>query len=278
MIYTRFHGRTGNQMFQYAAGRALALRLGTSLAIDDRYALHRGEKSLTRVFSLATETPMDLPPAQHSAKLRYHLWRAFGRTPRFYREPSLGFDPTVLALPDNSYLHGYWQSEKYFTDHADAIRSDFTFPAPSGQNADLAAQIGETLSVSLHVRRGDYVSNASHVVCAQPYYDAALAALLPQLEAAPQIFVFSDDPDWARNNLKLPGTPIVIDHNGDAQDYEDMRLMSLCRHNIIANSSFSWWGAWLNQNPQRTVIAPKRWFGKDALSNPDIWAVGWTKV
>lgn len=279
MIYCRFHGRTGNQMFQYAAARALSLRHGVDVALDDRRALARGERSLTRVFDLKLAASPNLPPAQHTHKLQYHLWRAFGRNPKLYREPKLGFNPEMLDLPDNVYLHGYWQSEKYFADCAAVIRDDFTFPEATGKNAELAQQIGEAKNaVSLHLRRGDYVSNASHVVCAQPYYDSALAALQEKLAEDVQIFVFSDDPNWARDNLKLPGTPVIVDHNGEEHDYEDMRLMSLCQHNIIANSSFSWWGAWLNQNEGRQIIAPKVWFGKEKLSNPDIWAQGWTTV
>ncbi len=279
MIYCRFHGRTGNQMFQYAAARALSLRHDVDVVLDDRRALARGERSLTRVFDLNLASSTDLPPAQHTHKLQYHLWRAFGRSPKFYREPKLGFCPEVLSLPDNVYLHGYWQSEKYFSDCAETIRDDFKFPEAKGKNAELVQQISETKNAtSLHLRRGDYVSNASHVVCAQPYYDRALAALQEKLPEEFQIFVFSDDPVWAANNLQLPGTTVIVDHNGEESDYADMHLMSLCQHNIIANSSFSWWGAWLNQNENRNVIAPQTWFGKTKLSNPDIWAQGWTKV
>lgn len=278
MIFVRLFGGLGNQMFQFAAGHALSQRLGVELAMDDRLAVHRGNGTLTRVFDLDIAKDADFPPAQHQRKFAYHLWRFLGSNPKHYREPSLGFDPIVPKLPDNTYLHGYWQSEKYFFDFQETLRANFTFPQASGRNLEIANHIAETNSISLHLRRGDYVSNNAYTVCAQPYYDAALAALLPQIKKDPQIFVFSDDPDWARENLKLPGTPVIVDHNGAEHDYEDMRLMSLCKHNIIANSSFSWWGAWLNQNVDRQVIAPKVWFGKETMSNPDIWAQGWTKV
>lgn len=278
MIYTRFHGRTGNQMFQYAVGRALAKRRGVGLVVDDRLALARGEKSLSRIFDLHRAEPARMPPSKHDRPLAYTLWRHFGSKPKYWREKGLGFDPAVLAAPDETYLHGYWQSEKYFADAAEQIRADFAFPPPEGRNAELAEQIAGGLSVSLHLRRGDYVSNASHVICGQAYYDAALAELLPQLDGEPVIYVFSDEPDWARENLKLPGKPVFVDHNGADADYEDMRLMSLCRHNVIANSSFSWWGAWLNATPGKRVMAPSRWFGKAELSNPDIIPDGWQKI
>ena len=112
----------------------------------------------------------------------------------------------------------------------------------------------------------------------QEYYDRALGAIEKNVGGDFQIFVFSDDPNWAKNHLKLPGTPVIIEHNGEEQDYEDMRLMSLCRHNIVAYSSFSWWGAWLNQNPDRCVTVPNNWVGLGNMSNPDFWAAGWTKV
>ncbi|WP_375174328.1 alpha-1,2-fucosyltransferase [Pseudooceanicola sp.] len=277
MIYTRFHGRTGNQMFQYAAARALALELGTQVVLDDRLAIARGERSITRIWDLPVVAG-DLPPSKHDRKLAHYLWRYFGSSPKYHREKGLGFDPAFFSLPDDSYLHGYWQSEKYFGRHADQIRSDFDLPPATGRNAELAAQIGEGLSVSLHVRRGDYVALSTHGVCDQAYYDAALAALLPRLEAEPVIYVFSDEPDWARDHLVLPGQREVIDHNGEGADYEDMRLMSLCNHNIIANSSFSWWGAWLNADPGKIVVGPKDWFANPKLRNPDILPESWLTV
>jgi len=277
MIFTRFHGRTGNQMFQYAAARALSLDLGTQVVLDDRLALARGERSITRIWDLpVTEAP--LPPSRHDRKLAHYLWRYFGSSPKYHREKGLGFDPAFFSLPDDTYLHGYWQSEMYFGAHADRIRADFAFPAPTGRNAELAAQIGEGLSVSLHVRRGDYVALSTHGVCDQAYYDAALAALLPRLEGEPVIYVFSDEPDWARDHLALPGRRVVIDHNGEGSDFEDMRLMSLCDHHVIANSSFSWWGAWLNASPDKIVVGPKAWFANPKLRNPDILPDSWLTV
>jgi hypothetical protein len=265
-------------MFQYAAARALALHHAVEVALDDRLAIKRGERSITRIFNLAREKHPVLPPEQKEQEIRYRLWRYFGHKPKFYREAKLGFNEKFFDLPNNVYLHGYWQSEKYFSQIASTIRSDFAFPQATGLNADIAAHIAETNSVSLHLRRGDYLALAAHAVCDQSYYDAALSELGKDIKEPIQLFVFSDDPNWARENLDLPGSPVFIDHNGEDQDFEDMRLMSLCKHNVIANSSFSWWGAWLNQNPNRKVVAPKRWFGLESMSNPDIWAEGWTKV
>ncbi|MGR3551127.1 alpha-1,2-fucosyltransferase [Pseudooceanicola sp.] len=277
MIYTRFHGRTGNQMFQYAAARALALTRGTEVVLDDRYAVSRGERSITRIWDLPV-VEAQMPPSKHDRPVANLLWRYLGQSPRHHREKGLGYDPRFFDLPDDSYLHGYWQSEKYFGSHATQIREDFTFPPVRGRNADLALEIGATLSLSLHVRRGDYAAVSAHGVCGQDYYDAALAEVLPRLNGDPVIYVFSDDPDWARHNLVLPGRKVVIDHNGTEADFEDMRLMSLCQHNIIANSSFSWWGGWLNRNPAKVVVGPRQWFADPKLVNPDMLPDAWHRV
>lgn len=146
------------------------------------------------------------------------------------------------------------------------------------RNIDMAARIAETPSVALHVRRGDYLTVGAHGLCDQAYYTAALAKILEHLDHTPTVFVFSDDPDWARANLPLPCPKVVIDFNGPDRDYEDMRLMSLCRHNIIANSSFSWWAAWLNASATKQVAGPACWFSNPRLRNPDILPRGWHRI
>lgn len=279
MIVTRLHGRLGNQMFQYAAGRALAARLGVPLALDSRGAIRRGEGVLTRVFDLPLAAAAQLPPDRHDRPLAYALWRAFGRRPRFRRERGLGYNPRFASWGDDSYLHGYWQSARYFAAIADTIRSDFAFPAFStSRNAEMAARIGESLAISLHVRRGDYLTLGAHALCDQAYYDAALARVLAGLKGTPTVYVFSDDPDWAKQNLPLPVDKVVVDFNGPETDFEDMRLMSLCRHNIIGNSSFSWWAAWLNAHADKRVAGPAKWFGNPKLSNPDILPADWLRI
>ena len=279
MIYSRLHGRLGNQMFQYAAARGLAARRGTQVVLDTRTALHRGEGVLTRVFDLDVADPTPLPPARHDAPLRYAVWRMTGAAPAFKRERGLGYNSAIEIWPDNVYLHGYWQSEQYFAHIAQDMRRQFAFrPPPSPQNEQMAARIRDTLSVSLHVRRGDYLTFDAHTICDQTYYDAALAQVAAPLDGTPTVFVFSDDPDWARDNLPLPYEKVVVDFNGPDADYEDMRLMSLCQHNIIANSSFSWWAAWLNANPEKRVAGPSGWFGDPKLNNPDILPQSWFRI
>lgn len=279
MIYTRLHGRLGNQMFQYAAARGLAERHRTGVALDARGAIVRGEGVLTRVFDLSLADPEGLPPARHEAPLRHALWRILGTRPVFRRERGLGYNPAFESWDDDSYLHGYWQSERYFAHCADRIRRDFAFPAVSTEaNARMADRIGGGLSVSLHVRRGDYLTLGAHGLCDRAYYEAALARLLDGLAGDPVVYVFSDDPGWARDNLPLPCERVVVAINGPETDFEDMRLMSLCQHNIIANSSFSWWAAWLNPHPEKRVVGPAAWFGDPKLSNPDILPAAWVRI
>lgn len=279
MIITRLHGRLGNQMFQYAAAAGLAARLGTQVALDARGAIARGEGVLTRVFDLPVVAPDPLPPLKSDGQLRYGLWRTFGSQPKFRREQGLGYNPQIEGWADGAYLHGYWQSEAYFAHVAQDIRAAFAFPEfTNTQNAEMAARIAEVQAISLHVRRGDYVSLNAHVLCDQTYYEAALARVLEGMTGAPTVFVFSDDPQWAKDNLPLPVEKVVVDFNGPDTDFEDMRLMSLCQHNIIGNSSFSWWAAWLNQKAGKQVAGPSKWFGDPNLSNPDILPPDWHRI
>ncbi len=277
MIICRLHGRLGNQMFQYAAARGLAARLGVPVALDDREAIARGEGVLTRVFDLPLAEAPDLPPPRQNLP-GYLIWRLFGLSPRFRRERHLGYNAGIERFDDPSYLHGYWQCERYFAHVADLIRSDFLFPGfTDTRNADMAQRIAETPAIALHVRRGDYLSLGQHAVCDEAYYLAALERLREGI-ADPVVYVFSDDPDWAKSHLPLPCEKVVVDFNGPDTDFEDMRLMSLCRHNIIGNSSFSWWAAWLNTRPDKRVAGPERWFGDPKLNNPDILPDGWIRV
>ena len=195
MIITRLFGGLGNQMFQYAAGKALATRLDVELALDTRTIDARGMRSLTKVFDLGVSPAKDLPPTKANGMAYYAFWRAFGRNPRFVRERGLGYNPQFFGLPDNVYLHGYWQSEKYFSDIADELHNAFQpTAAPSNQNWQMAEQINAGPSVSLHVRRGDYLDLGAHGVCSETYYNAALKQVVDQSGRIPTVFVFSDDP------------------------------------------------------------------------------------
>ncbi|MDP2842304.1 MAG: alpha-1,2-fucosyltransferase, partial [Acetobacterium sp.] len=198
------------------------------------------------------------------------------------REKQYHFDPEILTMSDSVYLDGYWQSEKYFSNIADIIRNEFAVTLPqTDKNMELAQQIISCESVSLHVRRGDYVTdektNTIHGTCDLDYYKRCIERLTHKIHH-PCFFIFSDDPEWAEQNLKITHPATFVCHNGPEKNYEDLRLMSQCRHHIIANSSFSWWGAWLGQYPDKLVLSPQKWFNEKNFNTKDLTPSTWQQL
>lgn len=293
MIVTRVHGGLGNQMFQYALGRRLALHHGTELLLDLSFFDMKDGTHTPRPFELDVfrvkyrpAKAVELRPFLRARESRFLRVRdrllPFPARHPLFAQPGFGFYPRALEVPANVYMDGYWQSEKYFKDAEATVRSDLSFSAaPIGANAAVARRIQDTNAVSVHVRRGDYATdpttNAHHGVCDGAYYEAAMQRIRhAHPEAA--FFIFSDDPAWAKENLRSDAPMTVVDHNHGSASYEDMRLMSLCKHHIIANSSFSWWGAWLNPDPDKTVIAPRQWFRDPAIDTRDLLPARWTRL
>ena len=295
MIVVRILGGLGNQMFQYALGRRLALERGEPLLLDttgfETYTLH--DLALDH---LSIDVPRATPAqVAHLTKVaprfpenlipRSWLPRALRRGRRtgphhLLESQGFTYDPRVIEAPSPLYLDGYWQSERYFAPIADQIRRDFAVRTPlAGENLRVAEQIDAATAVSLHVRRGDYaadpVTRERHGLCPVSYYEKALAHVVGQVPDA-RLFVFSDDPDWAAQNLPVPDDAVLVRHNDASTNYEDMRLMSRCRHHIIANSSFSWWGAWLNASPEKIVVAPMRWMADEPA--PDVCPPDWVRL
>jgi hypothetical protein len=292
MVISQIIGGLGNQMFQYAAGRALSLRNQSPLALDisgfDNYGLHQGfelQRVFCHPFEIATKADVRRllgwqSPAIIRRIVSRGLFAAFCRE-RYVVEPHFHYWPGISDLKTDCYLSGYWQSEKYFADAARQIRADFTFRPPLGnENAEVARQISQVNAVSLHVRRGDYASNpktsATHGLCSLEYYQAAIRHIAERVQQ-PRFFVFSDDIAWVLANLKIGFPCIHVQHNRGAESFNDMRLMSLCRHHIIANSSFSWWGAWLNPHGEKIVVAPKKWFANETDVR-DLYPAGWVTL
>jgi hypothetical protein len=292
MVVTNIIGGLGNQMFQYAAGRALSLRKKVRFALDasafDTYSLHQGFE-LINVFScnpsLVDRAAIErLIGWQGNPLVRRALGRksmAFLRSKRLAIEPHYEYWSGINDLPDDCFLSGYWQSERYFADVDEQIRNDFVFAQlPSPENQALIERITRANAISLHVRRGDYVNNVAnasiYTVCSPGYYRDAINFLVERI-SNPKFFVFSDDMAWVRTHLDI-GFPVeYVDHNRGADSYNDMRLMSLCKHNIIANSSFSWWGAWLNRSEEKIVIAPKQWFANQTITK-DLLPKSWIQL
>lgn len=294
MIVARLTGGLGNQLFQYAAGQRLAQVRSAELKLDltglgnpDYRTVRHYELAPFNVMqSFATEEDIAKLTRPYSGllpRLFHRITRKGERRPMSYiKEPHYHFDPRILDLPDGVYLDGYWQSERYFADIAGLIRKEATVREPLvGRNADLAREIADCQAVSLHVRRGDYVkdeiTHRVHGVCGLDYYARAVTYIANRVNV-PVFFIFSDDPAWARENIKLHHPMQIVDHNGPDHGYEDMRLMSLCRHHIIANSSFSWWGAWLNPLPDKIVVAPERWFNNYDADTRDLCPAGWVRL
>jgi hypothetical protein len=286
VIVTRNQGGLGNQMFQYAAGLAQAAARQTRLAIDlSRLGVRDGRTPRTYeldrfCIGARPARPEELERLRKrplAARIASRLdARAAARERHFH------FDPAVARLPDDTCLEGYWQSERYFERCADRVRSEFRFRSqPEGRNAELAREIAARAAVSVHVRRGDYASDAAvggfHGLCPIDYYLRAVGYLAERV-GDPVFIVFSDDPGWARAHLDLGHPAIVVDHNGPHDGPEDLRLMSLCRHHVIANSTFSWWGAWLNPDPAKIVVAPERWFADGAHDTRDLLPRGWVRL
>ena len=272
MIFVRVIGGLGNQMFQYAHGRALSNRLGVPLRLDvsgfRKYRVHAyslDKLNIRRDYATKAEIDTTLGRLFRLRQLVQRAVPSMNVEPRvLVRETSMRFDPRMLETPDGSYLEGYWQSEKYFKDLASTLREEFAPRRPlSGRDAEVAASMQATDSVSLHVRRGDYASNPAtarfHGLCDETYYARCVRHITDRVKA-PRFFVFSDDPDWARTNINIPFPTTFVSHETDSPDYVDLTLMSCCRHSIIANSTFSWWGAWLNRNPGKIVLMPARWY------------------
>lgn len=292
IVISNVIGGLGNQMFQYAAGRSLSMKRGVQLKLDisgfANYSLHQGFE-LERVFTCSVKFASGadvrrmLGWQSRSAASRILLRpsMAIFRRKGFIVEPHFNYWQGINDAPPESYLSGYWQSEKYFFGAAVQIRTDFTFRSLlNSRNAEVAEQMQRGNAISLHVRRGDYANNskttANHGLCSLEYYRSAIQYVIERVEQ-PSFYIFSDDSAWVRENMKMDFPCHYVDHNQGAESFNDMRLMSLCKHHIIANSSFSWWGAWLNPNPDKIVVAPRKWFANDNDVS-DLFPSGWVTL
>ena len=290
MVLVQLNGGLGNQLFQYALGRRIAIDRGVELRFETaafeiqnrEYKLHHfnvkgSPASMNEIerFIRREQNPWLLMVSQ--------LWNA---KKRYYRriivdEQAVPFDKNILKVSEDVFLRGYWQSEKYFKAIEPVLREDLTLKTPpSGLNPGLAQQIRSCTAISLHVRRGDYVTdsatNQTHGALSVEYYQTAADVILRCIPDA-TFFIFSDDIPWTKENLNIKSPTIFVNHNDEMTDYEDLRLMSLCRHHVIANSSFSWWGAWLNPNRKKMVIAPKKWYSID-VDTKDLIPEDWMLV
>jgi len=275
VITLKLRGGLGNQMFQYAAGRALAQKKSALLILDlEWYKQKFGPGATARTYELNC---FHLHRFTRSVKSKFAS-RAVSFLAKNYEEPHFHYDPGFLHLPRHAVLTGYFQCEKYFKDIRDILLKEFVWTKePQGKNLTLFKEIQQTPgSISLHIRRCDYITNENaakvHGITGMSYYEAGVKKMAQNI-INPKFYIFSDEPEWCRQNFKLNHSMEYISNHGHGS--EDMRLMKECRHHIIANSSFSWWGAWLNENPDKLVIAPEKWFSCQEKNTEDLIPDSW---
>jgi hypothetical protein len=287
VVISRLACGLGNQLFQYAAALGVAHASGATPMLDasgfdagteersyslDRYdlgvpVLHGG------VFDPGFQT-VSLPAQPGLAEAGI----AGALDVPVCRENNYAFEPHVMAGPVPVYLHGFWQSWKYFDAVSETLRDRLSVPPrPSSRNDALVAAIRGSPAVSIHVRRGDYATAYNQTIfglCAPDYYRVAMTILRDRIDS-PRFFVFSDDPEWCRRHFRDPDTTIAPASDGDARD--DLAMMSHCRHHIIANSSLSWWGAWLGWRRGSVIVAPIPWYSQSPHT-PDLIPKDWIRL
>lgn len=289
MIVVVLQGGLGNQLFQYAAAKALAVRRRTQVYIDTSMLQLDGNITKRRyeldAFNIKPRfsTPRMIQNMEYPSgftKLKRKIMPSYKKG--IYNEPHYNYDRFFLMASSSTIVRGYFQSERYFKFISDIIRNEFLITGKLSQETiALGEQISHSNSTSIHIRRGDYVSNEAtakfHGCCSIEYYEKAIRIITSKVDST-NFFIFSDDIEWARQNLTIGFPTAFVTHNGELHAYEDLYLMSLCKHNIIANSSFSWWGAWLNKNPGKIVAAPARWFNEVNANTNDLLPAEWLKV
>lgn len=273
MIVVKLIGGLGNQMFQYAAARALALEKKQALQINiNSYKSYKIQNYSLNHFDI--QASVYKKPNKVIAKLK-HLFLST----TYYLENEFQFNPDFFSLKGRSILlEGFFQSEKYFLKYRKVLLDDFQIVSNlKSITKETITRMSQENSVSIHVRRGDYLQHEIHNTDKTIYYEQAIERIKSSINN-PVFYLFSDDMNWVKENFHINGNVHYIDFNDDATNYEDMKLMSSCKHNIIANSSFSWWSAWLNTNPDKIVIAPKKWFNSEERNYSDVIPTAWIKL
>lgn len=292
MIITKLQGGLGNQLFQYAIGRRFAIDGQTELKIDIDF--FENQKNVTKRDFKLDAFNIQAPFATKSDKInvlgqpffrpiKRRLWKMGLDLFRwnYIRESSFAYHPEILSKKKSVYLDGYWQCPLYF----EAIRQQLVNELTLKENfisVQLSKKITEVRavnSVAIHVRRGDYVSNPvifqQFGLCSVDYYNDAIRYISGQVEE-PEFYIFSDDILWCKENFK--DLRFNIQYISDFTDFEDLILISQCKHQIISNSTFGWWGAWLNQNANKIVIAPKVWYIDPTMDTTQLIPTGWKRI
>ena len=288
MIIVKIQGGLGNQMFQYALGRALAEKHSQELYLDAREYLRpscKREYGLdhfsirAKSASLADVKSMETPHFILKKKLKKLFGLPYRLSPAHVLEEKFNLQPSVLER-SFGYFDGFWQTQKYFSGISDILRKEFSFKDSDKYSRGAAfSKIVSSNSVSLHIRRGDYVkvkrTQRRFNVIRGSYFKNSVEYMRSKIKN-PHFFIFTDDPKWVKDCFPMNENFTLVSSSGM---YEDLFLMSQCRNNIIFNSSFSWWGAWLNKNPEKLVVAPDMWFTPHyKLDYSDVVPPDWIKI
>jgi len=277
MIIVSLFGGLGNQMFQYACGKSVASRLGVELKLDVSLVQDRAERKnftyrdyelgvfkIKEEIATIEEVRQYIPNLWNSKlylKQLYKLKRFFNGNSFYNEKLKFIYNKDIEQVKDNTYLYGYFQTEIYFKTLRNELLQIFRIQQEIDLiNSSLISQMKSENSISIHVRRGDYLNSPFEILDIQNYYQKAIEFIQKEINS-PVFYIFTNDYLWVEKNFELLNIKkTIVKINSDNQSYLDMILMSNCKHNICANSSFSWWGAWLNTNPSKIVIAPDRWF------------------
>lgn len=299
MIIVNIKNGLGNQMFQYAFGKVLEWKYGIpvyfDLLRDDITSPLKSDLDVFSIESINEAKPEWRKPflpfsvrqyrdkKQYIRYIYYKLRRKYQKN-KLITEPCPSQYMSVFDTldPDGQYYFlGFWQNPTYFLGFESEIRNLFL---PIDSSVYETAEANEILSsaydtVSLHFRRGDYLTSGFIEPISDNYYEHAINIMASKLKN-PFFYIFSDEPEWVKENFKLDYPSQIITGNSGADAYKDILLMSKCKHNIMANSTFSWWGAWLNENPDKIVVAPKKWYAsleRDKFTN-NITPAAWIRI
>ncbi|PIA78015.1 hypothetical protein BFR04_07220 [Gaetbulibacter sp. 4G1] len=274
MVVIRLIGGIGNQLFQYAAAKALSIKHKESLFLDiDAFKTYKTHAYGLNHFNIKEKVyKNNLPKWCKKFFYRFKIYKNYYEKDFTYNKDF--FNQKYI----NIFLKGYFHSEQYFIKFREELLKDLKIVSPlKKETIELIEAINQSNSVSIHIRRGDYLLHDMHNTSKDVYYKKALNYILNHVEN-PIYYVFSDDMDWVKENFITNSKTYYVDINDAESSYQDLLLMSNCKHNVIANSSFSWWGAWLNTNPNRIVIAPETWFNDSSIDYSEVVPKSWIKI
>lgn len=295
MIVAAISDRLGNQMFQYAAAKGLAAKQHTVVKIDKRYYDHHApdgyfygldafniDQNLISNQEIKEYTGLSNTLLHKGIRKVYKNHQLANRN-HIYDERFFHYDDEINKLGDKVYLRGYWQSYKYFEHIENEIRNDFRFKFPINvEQDDFAQQILQSNAVCLSIRRGDHlwhpVTSKKYGHCDAPYYTKGLE-IISTKEKDLKLFIFSDDIDWCSQNIKFDYPTVFVKHQFEKPRFDYyLQLITLCKHFVIPVSTFPWWGAWMSNYKNKTVIAPKVWFTDDSVNTDDLFPDTWIRI